>query len=654
MDTIRAMGNILFSPKQSTQGTIPILGDKAILNIGTNCNTLFRGKHGMKLPRIVVAGAQSAGKSTLFNNMTKLNILSTGSGEAVTRVPAIINMVNVADSICTIEFYDHDGNVINTFKVDPYNPDPDIEEKIREYIEVLTVQYAGPGKNIKDIPINIKMFSPLVPDLELVDLPGLTTYALTGKGQPKDICQQIERMVTKYIMDEKCIVMAVIPSTREPEVDAGFALVKKLKKDDVIGVITKADMASRGNNPSKYVDGDIVPDLHLKYGYFAVKNDMLSDPKDKKDVVDDILDESFDQVEMNEKNFFANNSHFRNTINRDRLGTENLGKKLSEILIGRIRDDLPRIFEKLRKLEDETNKELEGLGMDYPVDKEGKRMLINVLLNDFQDNFLKSIRGRGSTYNTGNLLAKNYSEFKTQVSELTPFDTDNLSDDTIRDITSSYEGVHMPSPATPIEVLELCISGKYTMDDGPLEPIELIKTPFIKCMTHTQKILLELIESILSEDRFSRFPCLVTKIKTIIVNSILPIEYNRVINMVNDHLESHRDYVWTDDKKFREILNKNEQPQNSLKSIRNILLGYYNVTKSQISETVHRYIQVFYVHKVISEMSKVLHFNVRDGSSEDDLLKENDEKKKKRDELVKLKEKIEKFKTTAMKLSTGM
>ena len=644
METIRAMGNILFSSKQDITKGVFEIGDQNILKIATMFNTLFDGKYGINLPRLIVVGAQSSGKSSLLNTLMKLNILSTG-GEIVTRVPSIINMINIDSKQCVIEFYGKNGELLKSFELDPYNPNPSIETQVREYTIELTKQYAGDNKNVVDNPINIKLFSPLVPNLELLDLPGLTTLALTAKGQPQDICQQIEKMLTKYIKDEKSIVMSVIPCNRDPEIDAGLSLIKKLGKDKVIGVFTKPDTAGRGNNPGKYIDDNMVHDLNVKYGYYSVKNSGGQT---------DIIDDTNIADNQTEDEFFSKSPYFKNVKNVDRLGSINLGKRLSEILIGSIREDLPRIFGKLRQLEDETKKELDGIGMDYPPDTEGKKMLINVLLNDFQEKFRESIKGRGSSYSTGNHLAKSYQQFKNDLVNLDPFGTGMLSDEVIRNMTCSYEGVHMPSPATPIEILELCISGKYTIctDGTKLDPIEMINEPFINCINRTQNIMSELIDTILNERRFSRFKNLVTKIKNVIVNSILPVEYNNVITMVNNYLESHRDYVWTDDRTFRESLNVIEKIPNVVNTIRTILKTYYNVTKNQISEIVHRYIQVFYVNKVINEITRILYFNVREGASEDDLLKENDEMKKRHDDLVSLITKIEQVKSTALKISS--
>merc|ERR1711959_34604 len=100
-------------------------------------------------------------------------------------------------------------------------------------------------------PIFLKIFSPYVPDLSLVDLPGLTMTALTDQGQPKDIREQIQSMLAHYAASERSIILAVVPARQDLE----------------------ADMALH------YVRGDIPRAIKLKYGYFLVKNRSTSEVK---------------------------------------------------------------------------------------------------------------------------------------------------------------------------------------------------------------------------------------------------------------------------------------------------------------------------------------------------------------------------------------
>lgn len=71
------------------------------------------------------------------------------------------------------------------------------ETSIPDFINHATVAVAGPGTQIVNHLLTLRITSPDVPDLALIDLPGL---ARAPRGdQPEDICEQI-----KALYDEHC------------------------------------------------------------------------------------------------------------------------------------------------------------------------------------------------------------------------------------------------------------------------------------------------------------------------------------------------------------------------------------------------------------------------------------------------------------------
>ena len=77
---------------------------------------------------------------------------------------------------------------------------------IREEIESETDRIAS-NKGISSEPINLKIYSPDVVDLTLIDLPGLTKVPVGN--QPKDIEIQIRKMILSYISKNTCLILAV-------------------------------------------------------------------------------------------------------------------------------------------------------------------------------------------------------------------------------------------------------------------------------------------------------------------------------------------------------------------------------------------------------------------------------------------------------------
>ena len=103
---------------------------------------------------------------------------------------------------------------------------------------------AKTGKNagISPQPINLRIFSPTVVTLTLVDLPGLTKVPVGD--QPKDIERQIREMVLKYISRPSCIILAVTAANTDLANSDGLKLAREVDPEGLrtIGVLTKIDL----------------------------------------------------------------------------------------------------------------------------------------------------------------------------------------------------------------------------------------------------------------------------------------------------------------------------------------------------------------------------------------------------------------------------
>lgn len=78
---------------------------------------------------------------------------------------------------------------------------------ILKEIESETNRITGSNKNISSLPINLRIYSPHVLNLTLVDLPGLTKVPIGD--QPADIEKQIRDMVLHFVTKENCLILAV-------------------------------------------------------------------------------------------------------------------------------------------------------------------------------------------------------------------------------------------------------------------------------------------------------------------------------------------------------------------------------------------------------------------------------------------------------------
>ncbi len=132
------------------------------------------------LPSIVVIGGQSSGKSSVLEAVVGKDFLPRGSG-IVTRRPLVLQLVQSKQG--AKEY----GQFLHKMSEKFYSFDV-----IREEIEAETHRSLGSGKAVSPDPIHLTIYSPTVPNLTLVDMPGLTKIAI--EGQPKSIVTDIEDM----------------------------------------------------------------------------------------------------------------------------------------------------------------------------------------------------------------------------------------------------------------------------------------------------------------------------------------------------------------------------------------------------------------------------------------------------------------------------
>jgi dynamin GTPase len=140
------------------------------------------------LPQIAVVGSQSAGKSSVLENFVGKDFLPRGSG-IVTRRPLVLQLLYNKNAEYA-EFLHTKGKKFVDF------------DQVRKEIEDETDRMTGSNKGISSIPINLRVHSPHVLNLTLVDLPGITKVPVGD--QPIDIEQQIRNMIFEFISKVSC------------------------------------------------------------------------------------------------------------------------------------------------------------------------------------------------------------------------------------------------------------------------------------------------------------------------------------------------------------------------------------------------------------------------------------------------------------------
>eukprot|EP00038_Savillea_parva_P007812 m.172710 g.172710 ORF g.172710 m.172710 type:complete len:835 (-) comp13573_c0_seq1:293-2797(-) len=383
------------------------------------------GAGNLDLPQIAVVGGQSAGKSSVLENFVGKDFLPRGSG-IVTRRPLVLQLETSKEEYG--EFLHAKGKKFP------------VGEPIRTEIEAETDRMTGSNKGISSYPINLKIYSPYVLNLTLIDLPGLTKVAVGD--QPADIEDQIMGMIMEYITKESCIILAVSPANSDLANSDALKLAKSVDPDGVrtIGVITKLDLMDEGTDAMDILSNQFLP---LRRGYVGVVNRSQKDIEGNKDIKAAL---------EAEKKFFMTHPKYRTIANK--MGTPFLQTKLNQQLTNHIKTTLPTLRRTLEKqvqdLERDAKEAKEKeMGMGHTT-----KNLVK-LVNSFAMNVADAIEGgQGSVSLTelsgGARIARVFSElfpFEVAKIELDEADLRSQIAFSIRNCNGTRSGLFTPEVA---------------------------------------------------------------------------------------------------------------------------------------------------------------------------------------------------------------
>uniref|UniRef100_A0A0X3P4Y2 dynamin GTPase n=1 Tax=Schistocephalus solidus TaxID=70667 RepID=A0A0X3P4Y2_SCHSO len=325
----------------------------------------------LDLPQIAVVGSQSAGKSSVLENFVGRDFLPRGSG-IVTRRPLILQLIN--DKTEYAEFLHLSNKRFTNF------------EEVRKEIEIETDRVTGRNKGISNIPINLRIHSPQVLNLTLIDLPGLTKVAVGD--QPPDIEIQIRNMVMEFIEPENTLILAVSPANSDLANSDALKIAKEVDPTGIrtIGVITKLDLMDQGTDAIDILENRLLP---LRRGYIGVVNRSQRDIDGKKDISTAIA---------NERKFFLGHPAYRHLA--DRMGTPYLQQTLNQQLTNHIRDTLPQLRNRLQSQMLSMEKEVAEYRNLRPDDPSYKTKALIQMVNQFSDEFAQAIDGQAANINT--------------------------------------------------------------------------------------------------------------------------------------------------------------------------------------------------------------------------------------------------------------
>ncbi|CCK68337.1 dynamin-like GTPase VPS1 KNAG_0A06830 [Huiozyma naganishii CBS 8797] len=504
------------------------------------------------LPQITVVGSQSSGKSSVLENIVGRDFLPRGTG-IVTRRPLVLQLINrrsqqtpaeqkksdaVRDQLLDLNLNDEDQKQKQKGGDEPQHgqSEDNTEEwgeflhlpgkkffnfdDIRQEIVKETDKVTGANSGISPVPINLRIYSPYVLTLTLVDLPGLTKVPVGD--QPPDIEKQIKDMLLKYIAKPNAIILSVNAANTDLANSDGLKLAREVDPEGTrtIGVLTKVDLMDQGTDVIDILAGRVIP---LRYGYIPVINRGQKDIERKKTIRQALEDE---------RRFFENHPSYGSKAHY--CGTPYLAKKLNSILLHHIRQTLPEIRNKIEMTLKKYQQELYSLG---PETMDSASSIVLSMITDFSNEYAGILDGEARELSSQELSGGArisfvfHEVFKNGVDSLDPFD--QIKDSDIRTIMYNSSGA-APSLFVGTEAFEVLVK----------QQIRRFEEPAVRLINLIFDELVRILKQIIIQPKYSRYPAL----REAISNQFIEFLKDAMIptqNFVVDIIKAEQTYINT-------------------------------------------------------------------------------------------------------------
>ncbi|KAJ4229186.1 hypothetical protein NW759_003909 [Fusarium solani] len=349
---------------------ISILSGPALLEKVDKLRDLNIGQH-VPLPQLVVVGDQSSGKSSVLESLTGIpfpknqNLCTRHATQITSRrdkqdrvIIRIIPGPNASD--------EHRKHVA-TFQVSELSglkfrqQFADILQKANEKMGLRADVSVGNGSVFSEDVLKIEVYGPHEDYLTIIDVPGI--FRTTTQGTTKDDMIMVKDLVTKYIEDERTIILAVLPSNVDIATQEILEIAEDYDKNGerTLGVLTKPDLVLEPSAQAAVCDLIQGQKRPLTLGYFLVRN-RGSDGASKEQ-------SELDQIFRHQP--WAD-------LPRDRVGIPALKEQLASLLVDITRREYPKLLQDVGSQIKECKRELDSLGPPRQDEREQRSFLCNI------------------------------------------------------------------------------------------------------------------------------------------------------------------------------------------------------------------------------------------------------------------------------------
>ncbi|KAI4872216.1 hypothetical protein NFI96_000667 [Prochilodus magdalenae] len=538
----------------------------------------------LSLPAIAVIGDQSSGKSSVLEALSGV-ALPRGTG-IVTRCPLVLKLKRVEAGVAWSGRLYYKDIVQTVLKPD------DVGHAVANAQNNL----AGKGKGISKEMITLDIESSKVPDLTLIDLPGIARVATDG--QPFDIEKQIKDLIEKFIKRQETISLVVVPANIDIATTEALKMANKVDPfgERTLGILTKPDLVDKGAEETvvSTVCNQVIP---LKKGYMMVKC------RGQQDINSNL---SLAKALQNERDFFEQSAHFRPLLEERKATVPFLAERLTKELVEHIARSLPQLQKQIEQKSERTAKKLRKLGDGVPIEDNERNNFLIKKINNFNQVLTDVIRAEEDTKNDDSkVFTKIRTEFGKWKSHLDKKSTtleENLRDE-VEEYTRIRRGKELPG-----------FVNYRTFENIVKKHVTELEEPAIQLLTDITGIVHACLNDIAS-DHFEAFPNLLKAAKEPI-EDFREQEYENAKERVKAQFKMEK-IVYSQDglyswklesvKKRPELAKFVMRPISAdVREMSQHLNAYFTITTERLANQVPLIIQYHVLHQYISQLQTAM------------------------------------------------